>query len=183
MGRHRAAAHRMRGGGLFRACPLLLAPLLAACAGPADGLPDRGAVLDEVMRNYRASLIAVSGENPLPARAPDGVPDGAPGGTAGPAAVQPAVALRPGTPPASVASLRGQTSPAVRAALGEPVFRRAEGPAEIWLYSGQRCQLDLILYPAGREMLVAWAAARAAGTGRVTEEACLREVGGRVPGA
>lgn len=72
MGRHRAAAHRMRGGGLFRACPLLLAPLLAACAGPADGLPDRGAVLDEVMRNYRASLIAVSGENPLPAGAPDG---------------------------------------------------------------------------------------------------------------
>lgn len=183
MGRHRAAAHRMRGGGLFRACPLLLAPLLAACAGPAGGLPDRGAVLDEVMRNYRASLIAVSGENPLPAGAPDGAPDGALGGTAGPSAVQPAVALRPGTPPASVASLRGQTGPAVRAALGEPVFRRAEGPAEIWLYSGQRCQLDLILYPAGREMLVAWAAARAAGTGRVTEEACLREVGGRVPGA
>ena len=175
MGRHRAAAHRMRGGGLFWACPLLLVPLLAACAGPADGLPDRGAVLDEVMRNYRASLIAVSGENPLPA--------GAAGGTAGPAAVQPAVALRSGTPPASVASLRGQTGPAVRAALGEPVFRRAEGPAEIWLYSGQRCQLDLILYPAGREMLVAWAAARAAGTDRVTEEACLREVGGRVPGA
>ncbi|WP_260987549.1 hypothetical protein [Roseomonas gilardii] len=175
MGRHRAAAHRMRGGGLFWACPLLLVPLLAACAGPADGLPDRGAVLDEVMRNYRASLIAVSGENPLPA--------GAAGGTAGPAAVQPVVALRPGTPPASVASLRGQTGPAVRAALGEPVFRRAEGPAEIWLYSGQRCQLDLILYPAEREMLVAWAAARAAGTDRVTEEACLREVGGRVPGA
>jgi hypothetical protein len=165
----------MRGGGLFRACPLLLAPLLAACAGPADGLPDRGAVLDEVMRNYRASLIAVAGENPLPAT-------GAAGGTAGPA-VQPAVALRPGMPPASVASLRGQTGPAIRAALGEPVFRRAEGPAEIWLYSGQRCQLDLILYPAGREMLVAWAAARAAGTGRVTEEACLREVGGRAPGA
>lgn len=174
MGRHRAAAHRMRGGGLFRACPLLLVPLLAACAGPADGLPDRGAVLDEVMRNYRASLIAVSGENPLPGAGPDGRPE--------PAGLQP-VALRPGTPPASVASLRGQTGPAVRAALGAPVFRRAEGPAEIWLYSGQRCQLDLILYPAGREMLVAWAAARAAGTGRVTEEACLREVGGRVPGA
>ena len=77
----------------------------------------------------------------------------------------------------------GMPVPRIFAELGEPVFRRAEGPAEIWLYSGQRCQLDLILYPAGREMLVAWAAARAAGTGRVTEEACLREVGGRVPGA
>ena len=179
MGRHRAAAHRKQGGGLFRACPLLLAllaaPLLAACAGPADGLPDRSAVLDEVMRNYRASLIAVSGENPLPA--------GAAGGKAEPAAVQPAMALRPGVPPASVASLRGQTGPAVRAALGQPVFRRVEGPAEIWLYSSQRCQLDLILYPSGREMLVAWAAARAAGTGRVTEEACLRELGSRPPGA
>ncbi|GAV37095.1 hypothetical protein ROTAS13_04788 [Roseomonas sp. TAS13] len=32
-------------------------------------------------------------------------------------------------------------------------------------------------------MLVAWAAARAAGTGRVTEEACLRELGSRPPGA
>ncbi|UPG72692.1 hypothetical protein MVG78_00370 [Roseomonas gilardii subsp. gilardii] len=138
-------------------------------------MPDRGAVLDEVMRNYRASLIAVSGENPLPGAGE--------GGKAQPmTAPQPAVALRPGAPPASVASLRGQTGPAVRAALGAPVFRRAEGPAEIWLYSGQRCQLDLILYPSGRELLVAWAAARAAGTERVTEEACLRELGGRPPG-
>jgi hypothetical protein len=60
--------------------------------------------------------------------------------------------------------------------LGEPNLRRPEGPAEIWLYAGQDCALDLILYREGSGLRVAHAAARASGATPQTEATCLRHL-------
>ena len=62
--------------------------------------------------------------------------------------------------------------------LGEPALRRPEGGAEVWLYAGPGCALDLILYPAGHGLSVAHAAARAQGAEQRTEAACLAEIAG-----
>ncbi len=64
----------------------------------------------------------------------------------------------PATPPEAAAtgpiampSLTGLSADQVVALLGEPDFRRAEPPAELWQYRGADCVLDLFLYdePSG----------------------------------
>jgi hypothetical protein len=59
----------------------------------------------------------------------------------------------PGAPPAAAAagpiampSLTGLSAEQVVALLGEPDFRRAEPPAELWQYRGADCVLDIFLY-------------------------------------
>ncbi|MFC0408407.1 hypothetical protein [Roseomonas elaeocarpi] len=149
---------------------------LAGCSDNSGALPDKAALLAEVMNSYRASLQAV------------GSPD-APPGEAAPsdAARQAAAPLRPvasrvpaglSSLPGGVAALNGQAANTVSQLLGQPVLRRAEGSAQIWLYTARDCQIDIVFYPGTtpNDLRVGWAAARAAGTGRVTEDNCLREV-------
>lgn len=168
MTRGGAAAPRSRlVGGSGPLLPLLL---LAACAGetaPADA----GAMLAQVLESHRASLGASLGAS---------VPTAAiPGGTArdgrgdAPAPLRSAGVGRAGSAPHEAAALLDQLPEALIRALGPPTLRRREGDAEIWLYDAGTCQLDLIFYPKGGSLRVGWAAARAAGTARVTEAACL----------
>jgi len=88
-------------------------------------------------------------------------------------------AARPGAtvqPPGQTSSLIGASPEAVRAALGEPLLRRAEGPAQVWLYSGGGCQVDIVLYPAESGPRVAHVQARAGGLAQRTEASCLRDI-------
>jgi hypothetical protein len=74
--------------------------------------------------------------------------------------------------------------------FGEPDLRRPEGDAEVRLYLGPGCALDVVLYPevgggrrGGGGMRVSHAAARADGAAAVTEADCLRGLGGGGDGA
>lgn len=133
---------------------LATAALLASCA-PAG--PDRAAsqVLEEVLESHRASITGL-GATPAPAPGPI------------PAARRAA--------PGSVAALVGQSPDAVLSTLGQPTRRRPEGNAEIWLYQGRNCALDVVLYRETTTARVAWAAARASGTESRTESGCLSEL-------
>jgi hypothetical protein len=139
--------------------------LLGACAQT----PGReAAALASALENSRATLAANMPGGPLPQPA-----------LARPRA-QPA-RLRtsdeaPGTRPVATAQLLGAVPDALRRWLGEPTRRRAEGGAEIWLYAGQDCALDLVLYREAGALRVAHAAARASGAAPQTEGACLRQI-------
>lgn len=142
---------------LIRVLPLLL----AACAQPDPTLPQQA--LEEALAQQRASLAGVGAAAPLPA-------------AAAPAA---SAARQGGAPPGLAAELIGQTPEALRRMLGEPRLRRSEEEAEIWHYQASQCHLDLVLYPdaGGRAVLrVAFAQARAVGTARRGEAACLRDI-------
>jgi hypothetical protein len=137
--------------------------LLAGCASEAG--PDRQAVLQEVMANYRASLLAVE---PSDTRA------------------TPAAAASPGAPVARpapsgawehAAQMLGHSPDAVLRRLGQPQLRRTEGAVQIWLYQGRHCALDVVMdREPGTPLRVSFAAARASGTERQTEAACLRDL-------
>jgi hypothetical protein len=143
--------------------PLLLAATLAACA--PDPALDRQAVLDEVLASYRANL---AGMQPLTA------PPVAGAEVPGQLAAMPTLAGLP----SQAAQLLGQPPATVRRLLGEPRLRRKEGDAEIWLYQGLFCHLDLMMYgdASSPELRVTYATARAAGAERRTEAACLQEL-------
>lgn len=150
-----------------RLLPLLLLPL-AACVAQAPS--DAAQVLQEALASHQASLAGIA---PRPA--------GAGGEGTEPTSVAPVVARPspPGSPPTLAGQLVGQAPEAVTQWLGEPRMRRGEGNAEIWHYQATQCHLDVIFYredgprPALR---VAHAAARAVGTARRGEAACLRDI-------
>lgn len=96
--------------------------------------------------------------------------------TPAPAAPGPDAAPPPGTRPTAARDLLGAAPEALRRLLGEPTLRRAEGPAEVWLYAGGACALDVILYRGRDGLRVAHAAARANGTQPRTEAVCLSEL-------
>lgn len=154
---------------------LILLPLLAGCSAGPSGLPS--ASLRDSLDASRASLRAIQGEGAAPARPMAAAP--MPAVEAGVAAPAPP-RLPGGQAPAAASALMQQPADAVRAALGEPSLRRAEGPlAEIWLYEAPRCRLDIILYrEAGGPFRVAHAQARAAGVETQTEAECLRDIAG-----
>ncbi len=83
--------------------------------------------------------------------------------------------------PSAARDLLGATPEALQGRLGEPVLIRREGGAEIWRYSAETCHLDLVLYPARGALRVGFAAARAEGTARVSEAACLQALGSPRP--
>lgn len=143
---------------------LLLPLLLPACAAE----PDREVeAAQAAMASHRASLgaLAVTRSAPPPPRLPGRVP----GRLAGPAAP-----LR--TAPNAASALLGATPESVRAALGEPMLRRSEGPAQVWLYTGGGCQLDIVMYPSEAGPRVAHVQARAGGLAQRTETSCLRDL-------
>jgi hypothetical protein len=147
----RRAIHR----GLAPVLALAATLLLPACAAGPDHAASE--VLEEVLESHRANLAGLGTKSPprttLVASRPSG-----------------------GIAPGSVAALIGQTPDRVLATLGQPTRRRPEGDAEIWLYQGPSCALDVVLYRERNIARVAWAAARASGTERRTEAGCLREL-------
>lgn len=149
--------------------PLLLALLLpAACTAP-EPRNDAAEVLQEVLATHQASIAGI------------GRPAAVATEPATPAATRPAGVAPPpaGAPPALAGQLVGQTPDTVVAWLGEPRLRRSEGEAEVWHYQASHCHLDLVLYreEAARPVLrVGFASARAVGTARRGEAACLRDI-------
>lgn len=136
--------------------------LLIGCAAPP---PEEGEALAALLESNRASLAS------LTAPAVPATPAGRPA----PAAFRPADAASSGL--VSAAQLLGAMPEALRRWLGEPELRRPEGPAaEVWLYAGESCALDIILYGEGGSLRVAHAAARASGTLAQTEADCLRQL-------
>ena len=146
----RPMAPRLRLLLLLTACPL------GACADAAE---ERANALRLAIEGGRASLAAVA---PPPAALPPAAPA--------------LLAAAPGRQPAAATQLLGLAPEALRQRLGEPSLRRTEGDAEIWLYAGAACALDLILYPAAGRLRVAQASARASGAEPRTEAHCLREL-------
>lgn len=132
----------------------LILPLLALTA--CTGGPEREREAAEaILDSHRATLQALGA--PAPAPRPR------------------AAAPNPGYPH-HAASLLGATPEAVRAALGEPTLRRSEGPAQVWLYSGGGCQLDIVLYAGASGPRVAHVQARAGGLAQRSEASCLRDI-------
>lgn len=195
--RRRTAAPAAPASGAALLLTLTAAALAGCSAAPRD---EAQAVLEQVLESHRASLTAArdsgrdeGGRGSAPAGSPAGPPaaegvsavEGA--GRGGAEGLRP-VALRPRPAPvpggaASAAALLHHGPEAVLRALGPPALRRREGSAEIWLYEGTACRLDLVLYAQpGGGAAVAWAAARAAGTERVTEAACLASIARHGPG-
>lgn len=130
---------------------LSLLALSACTGGPEREREAAEAILDA----HRASLQAL----------------GAPAPAARPRAAHPAAAHSH-----AAASLLGASPEAVRAALGEPMLRRTEGPAQVWLYSGGGCQLDIVLYAGEAGPRVAHVQARAGGLAQRSEASCLRDI-------
>ncbi|MBX9748332.1 MAG: hypothetical protein K5Q68_01835 [Roseococcus sp.] len=82
----------------------------------------------------------------------------------------------PRAPSAAGSGLVGATPEALRATLGEPLLRRTEGPAQIWLYAGAGCQLDIVLYAGEAGARVAHVQARAGGIAQRSAASCLRDI-------
>ena len=147
---------------------LILPVLLLGCA--ADRGADAAAMMEQALASARASA-ALSARPPAqpPPTTVQGVAFAAPGFAAPPR-------QRGTAPPAAAAALVGTRAAELRRMLGEPALLRPEGDAEIWLYAAPECRLDIVLYPEGGALAVAHAAARAHGTGAVTEAACLAAI-------
>jgi hypothetical protein len=149
---------------------LLLLPI-AGCAARGER---EATALRSAIESSQASLAALAPQPaPLAAQpAPSLSPPPAP-------ALGPLPVATSGAAPTAAAQLLGAPPETVRRWLGEPSLRRAEGSAEVWLYAGPACALDLVLYPAAGRLGVAHAAARANGTEPRTEAACLAELAAR----
>jgi len=85
--------------------------------------------------------------------------------------------------PAAGSRFIGATAEGLRAALGEPLLRRHEGTAEIWLYTGGGCQLDVVFYGSEAAARVAHIQARAGGIQQRSEASCLRDLSAQAAAA
>lgn len=145
---------------------LLLLVLPIACAAPDPADPAQ--VLQEALANHQASLAGIVPQ-----------PVAAGGEGSGPATPPVTRAAEPGSAPTLAGQLVGQGPETVTRWLGEPRLRRSEGSAEIWHYQATQCHLGLVLYREDGDrqgLRVAFAAARAVGTARRGEAACLRDI-------
>ena len=181
----RADEPRISGPLRLRRAVLAAAALFAAAAVPVACGERREqarlAALEAGIASAQASLSALS------AAAPSGPPfsGGAPSFRPVGAAPAPAAAALPSAgplPPPAASGLLGAGPDALRRWFGEPDLRRPEGGAEVRLYLGPGCALDVVLYAeaagGGGAPRVAHAVARAEGAAAVTEAECLRGIGG-----
>jgi hypothetical protein len=149
--------------------PLLLLLLPIACAAPDQADPAQ--VLQQALASHQASIAGIA---PRPVAAGG---EGTGATSPSPPVLRPAP---PGNPPTLAGQLVGQPPEEVTRWLGEPRLRREEGNAEIWHYQATQCHLDIVLYReeegAAPGLRVAFAAARAVGTARRGEAACLRDI-------
>lgn len=153
---------------LFAAAAFLAAVVPVACGQRRQEA--RFAELEAGIASAQASLAALSTAAPS---APPPV---------GAASFRPAAAVFSSTEarPGAASGLLGAGPDALRRWFGDPDLRRSEGGAEVRLYVGSGCALDVVLYPGaagGGGMRVAHAAARADGAAAVTEADCLRGIG------
>ena len=191
-----------RGGALAAAALLFAAAFPAACGARRD--ETRLAALEEGIASAQASLAALSAG--APSAAPGGVPGLPPGPAAtsptapfappfpAPSALAPPAPpalAAPRSPPAARFAAAGASGPVPTAAaellgaapeallrwFGDPDLRRPEGDAEVMLFLGAGCALDVVLYAERGGRRVAHAAARADGPAAVTEADCLRRLG------
>lgn len=112
---------------------------------------------------------------PLAACASDPAPEAGPATRAATEAHGAPLAL-PRAEAAPGSALVGASPEALRATLGEPLLRRTEGPAQIWLYAGSGCQLDIVLYAGEAGSRVAHVQARAGGITQRSAASCLRDI-------
>ena len=127
-----------------------------------------------VTRGLLAALLAV-------AACAEGAPGSAPGSppTARPApSSSPAPPSPQGSEDVKVREFVGLSGGEITTAMGRaPGFRRREGRAEMWRYSGQACLLDLFFYPEGGTQRVAHAEIRRReGASGLSEADCLDDV-------
>lgn len=143
--------------GFARAVAVAFLMLLAACAGG-----ERAPV---------ASPSSTSFETSWPPPPEEGTPD--PVVAALPRVPEPL----PTTPPEDVRRLVGLSGTTLRNWMGDAVFVRRDGQAEIWRFAAETCFLDVFLYREGSEMRVAHLDARTRVTGqRVTLQACYGRI-------
>ena len=89
-----------------------------------------------------------------------------------PTAIAPAAAGLP----THVEQLRGVAAAELARRLGEPDFVRAEPPGVIWQYRSDDCVLELILYPSGDQLLVAYAETRERELTGAEQSGCYAEI-------
>jgi len=83
----------------------------------------------------------------------------------------------PTTPPEDPRRLVGLRGETLRGWMGESVFVRRDGIAEIWRFASETCFLDVFLYREGSEMRVAHLDARSRVVGqRTTLQACYGRI-------
>jgi len=143
---------------------------LAGCVAATDPA-DPAEVLRNVLATHQASLSGIAPRTP--AAGGEGQAVAAVSVPAPPATADAA------TPPLLAGQLVGHAPETLTRWLGEPRLRRPEGSAEVWHYQATHCHLDLFFYrdeAAGTAMRVAFAQARAVGTARRGEAACLRDI-------
>jgi hypothetical protein len=179
----RRFAGPLRGRFLAASALLLAAVVPVACGGGRrDGA--RLAALEAGIASAQASLATLSAAAPPPA--PPWPSGGVPAAwTAGAGAATPVAFAAPapaGSRPLAVSGLLGAGPDALLRWFGEPDLRRPEGGgAEVMLFLGPGCALDVVLYAdtaaRGGMRGVAHAAARAEGAAAVTEADCLRGIG------
>jgi hypothetical protein len=109
----------------------------------------------------------------------EGLADAAPDAATVRRAAAPAAARN--APPDTAAGLIGADAEAVIRLFGAPRRRRSEGSAEIWLYAGPGCHLDIVFYPGdnGGVPRVAHAGARLEGAAQRREAECLAGIARR----
>jgi hypothetical protein len=148
---------------------LLAAAVPAACGEGRDRA--RVAALEAGIASAQASLAALSVATPSAPPPSFGSP-----APARPAAAE-AARLSAGAKPIAASGLLGAGPDALRRWFGEPDLRRPEGDAEVLLFLGSGCALDVVLYADGvGAKRVDHAAARADGPAAVTEAECLRGI-------
>lgn len=49
--------------------------------------------------------------------------------------------------PISEQALKGSTPQILKADFGQPMLRRVDGPAQVWLYHSASCGMNVFLYP------------------------------------
>lgn len=166
--------------------PALAASLVAFLPGACgqDREAARLAALEAGLASAQAGLSALSATSAASPVAPGPAADLTPYrpvAAATTAAARTAAAartpLRTGGRPIAASELLGSGPGALDRWFGEPDLRRPEGDAEVRLYLGPGCALDLVLYAGAGGMRVAHAAARADGASAVTEADCLRGIG------
>jgi hypothetical protein len=143
-----------RGGAAAAALALLL---LSACAGapPPGGSPATPAV-------------AVTPPPPAETATPPATPS---------VAIVPPVPAEPASPPQQVERLIGLRGDHLREWMGDTVFVRHDGIAEIWRFAADTCFLDVFLYREADGLRVAHLDARPrSGNQRVLPQSCYGRI-------